>query len=149
MSVSISVIGNDEVAAHLSAIGAGLAGAALGTAVEAGAQILLSAAQHNAPHKSGKLAQSIHISDVEVGAGGASVTVGTDLIYARIQEYGGTIYAKGGGWLVFQTDDGQWHKVKSVTLPARPYMRPALDSSRTAVIAAVQASLMALIGGAH
>lgn len=148
MSLSISVTGNTEVAARLSAMGGALAGAALGTAVQAGATLLMVAAQQNAPRKSGALARSIHLGDVQVSGMGASVTVGTDLIYARIQEYGGTIHAKGGGWLVFQTEDGQWHKVKSVTLPARPFMRPALDSTRAAVVAEIRTALMAQLGGA-
>lgn len=47
--------------------------------------------------------------------------------YARIHEYGGIIKAKNKPFMVFQTKDGAWHSVKSVHIPARPYMRPAFD----------------------
>lgn len=64
-------------------------------------------------------------------------TVGTNLVYAPIQEFGGTIHAKSGGYLVFQTDDGEWHSVRSVNIPARPYMRPGFDESHLAAVAAI------------
>lgn len=47
-------------------------------------------------------------------------------VYARIQEKGGVINAKRAPFLRFQYPAGQWHSVKSVTLPARPYMAPTL-----------------------
>jgi len=45
--------------------------------------------------------------------------------YANIQEHGGIIAAIPGRWLTFQTYDKSWHRVKSVQLPPRPYIRPA------------------------
>ena len=55
-----------------------------------------------------------------------TVIVGVlNLVYAAIHEFGGVIRAKDGGWLRFRTKDGFWHTVKEVTIPARPYMRPA------------------------
>ncbi|MCB0072832.1 MAG: HK97 gp10 family phage protein [Caldilineaceae bacterium] len=55
-----------------------------------------------------------------------TVVVGVfNLVYAAIHEFGGVIRAKGGGYLRFRTKDGQWHTVKEVTIPARPYVRPA------------------------
>jgi phage gpG-like protein len=65
-------------------------------------------------------------------------TIGTDVVYARIQELGGTIRPKHGRWLVFEID-GEIIFARSVTIPARPYMRPGFDESvesSTAVIAA-------------
>ncbi|MFA4972549.1 MAG: phage virion morphogenesis protein [bacterium] len=65
----------------------------------------------------------------------------TDTPYAAIHEYGGVIRARGGGWLTFQTKDGAWHRVKEVTMPARPYIRPAIDEHRDEIMGAVQAKV--------
>lgn len=54
--------------------------------------------------------------------------VGTNLVYARIQEMGGLITAKSANFLHFVID-GKHKMVQSVYLPARPYLRPALDKN--------------------
>ena len=59
-------------------------------------------------------------------------TVGTDLVYAPVQEFGATIKAKNAKFLRFKTRDGKWHMVKQVTIPpykGRGYLRPALADS--------------------
>lgn len=74
--------------------------------------------------RSGDLSRSVvpYLKDsgttVEGGAG-----AGAGIPYARIHEYGGTITAKNAPYLCFQTQDGRWHKVKSVVMPERSYMR--------------------------
>lgn len=45
--------------------------------------------------------------------------------YARFLEQGAHIEAK-SKWLTFKAG-GQWHKVKSVTIPARPFLKPAVE----------------------
>ncbi|MBC44148.1 MAG: phage virion morphogenesis protein [Pusillimonas sp.] len=50
-----------------------------------------------------------------------SVEWGSNLIYARIHQLGGKIEAKNGGALRFPIGDG-FATVKSVTIPARPYL---------------------------
>ena len=52
--------------------------------------------------------------------------IGSNVVYAAIQEYGGVIRARNKPYLHFKTKDGKWHKVKSVTIPAQPYLRPAI-----------------------
>ena len=54
----------------------------------------------------------------------AGVRVGA--VYARIQERGGTVTARRKPYLKFQYPAGSWHSVRSVKLPARPYMAPTL-----------------------
>ena len=57
-----------------------------------------------------------------------TVVVGVfNLVYAAIHEFGGVIKTKGSGYLRFQDQDGYWHTVKEVVMPARPYVRPAFD----------------------
>lgn len=46
-----------------------------------------------------------------------------------IHESGGVINAKRKKWLVFNVN-GQWVKTKSVTIPARPFLAPALEANR-------------------
>lgn len=57
--------------------------------------------------------------------------VGTDLEYAAIQEFGGTVRAKNAKSLHFEID-GEDIFVQSVTIPAQPYLRPAFDTMRWA-----------------
>ena len=47
--------------------------------------------------------------------------VGTNMIYARIHHFGGTIQAKNKPYLAFATPSG-FVRVKSVTLPSRPFL---------------------------
>ena len=61
---------------------------------------------------------------------------GTDKIYARIHEFGGVITPKTAKALHFQID-GHWVTTRSVTMPARPYVRPALDENKPEVANAI------------
>jgi phage gpG-like protein len=49
-----------------------------------------------------------------------------NMVYAAIHEFGGTIYPRKGKYLVFEID-GQVIFAKSVKIPARPYLRPAIN----------------------
>lgn len=89
----------------------------------------------------GNLANSIQVQEPVVGRGQAYIDVGTNVEYAAIHEFGGVIKARNAPALVFQTLDGAWHRTKSVHIPARPYMRPALDETRdieSAMVAALE-----------
>lgn len=68
-------------------------------------------------------------------------------VYARIQELGGVIHATNAPALHFQTDDGQWHTVKAVTIPARPYLRPAADEFQNDIFNSVASVLHDAIEG--
>jgi phage gpG-like protein len=50
-----------------------------------------------------------------------------DVRYALIHELGGVITAKTAKALAIPQPDGSVRFVKSVTIPARPYLRPAAD----------------------
>jgi phage gpG-like protein len=52
--------------------------------------------------------------------------VGTNVRYAAIHEFGGTINAKPGGALHFKIKDS-WVTTKSVVIPARPYLSPSIE----------------------
>lgn len=67
---------------------------------------------------SSQLRSSIHAEPAN-----GSVRWGSNKIYARIQNDGGTIRAKGGGKLKFNLPGGLgFRSVDSVTLPARTYL---------------------------
>lgn len=84
-------------------------------------------------YKKGDYRRSIHVeptSGTFEDSGEKYVVVGTDNVAARQHEFGGVIKAKNAPYLVFQTDDGAWHTVKSVTQPPHPHFRPALEQNR-------------------
>jgi phage gpG-like protein len=79
----------------------------------------------------GALRRSVRLTAArDIGAYRARSEVGPRIVYARIQELGGTVTAKhmtkGGkpGYLRWGGGPGGYRFAHSVTLPARPYMRP-------------------------
>lgn len=72
--------------------------------------------------RSGHLRRSITHSVSE-----AHAEVGSNVVYARIHEYGGVITPVSGEFLRFENQEGEEVFVRSVTLPPRPYLRPALE----------------------
>lgn len=55
------------------------------------------------------------------------VSVGTGLRYADTHELGATIRARRSALLRWRTPEGQWRSARSVRIPARPFLEPALD----------------------
>ena len=80
-------------------------------------------------YKKGDYRRSIHVEGPFEGSDGPYYVTGTDNIAARQHEFGGVIKAKNAPYLVFQTEDGAWHKVKAVTQPPHPHFQPALDEN--------------------
>jgi phage gpG-like protein len=57
----------------------------------------------------------------------AVITAGNQKVpYGAIHEYGGVIRPKAGQYLTFQVN-GRWVRVRQVTIPARPYLKPAYE----------------------
>lgn len=52
--------------------------------------------------------------------------VGSNVVYAAIHEFGGIIRPVTARALVFKVKD-QWVTTQKVTIPERPYLKPALD----------------------
>lgn len=77
--------------------------------------------------RSGRLTNSLRVMRyVQPSSGGVgSVTIGSNTPYAAIHEEGGIIRPKRGQYLTFQVQ-GRWVRVKQVTIPARPYLKPAV-----------------------
>ncbi|WP_142850988.1 phage virion morphogenesis protein [Telmatospirillum sp. J64-1] len=55
-------------------------------------------------------------------AGDGEVSVGTNVVYAAIHQFGGRIEAKSGRALTFPLPGGGWATVKAVAMPARPFL---------------------------
>lgn len=81
-----------------------------------------------APYKSGNLRRSI----VEYHNGN-SMEVGTNVVYGAIHEYGGIIRPKNGKYLTFKKGN-KFIRVKQVTMPARPFIGPALHAKTQEII---------------
>ena len=61
---------------------------------------------------------------------GNTISVGTNVKYAPILHFGGTIKPKSGKYLTFKTPIGGWVKVKAVYIPPRPFMGISVDDSQ-------------------
>jgi HK97 gp10 family phage protein len=118
----------------------------LGDAVNAGAKIIEAHAKINLENRplkttTGNLKNSIQSQIDSTSRTNATASVGPrNVVYAAIQEFGGIINAREGGYLRFQID-GQWITVRSVTIPARPYLRPALDENKDEIREAIMTTL--------
>ena len=76
---------------------------------------------------SGTLRRSAKIVPAVAAGTRATAEVRVGVVYARIQELGGTVTAKRAKYLRFQYPAGKWHSVVSAKIPARPYMKPTRD----------------------
>jgi phage gpG-like protein len=94
------------------------------------------------------LGESIIVEVDKSGRTEASVNVGPTVVYGRIQELGGVIkpvYAKLLSWI---GDSGERIFANAVTIPPRPYLRPAVDEHMDEIEAAVAHHLREAIEGA-
>ena len=113
-----------------------------GGVIEAHAKINLNS---QGLHKTGQLANSIQVYDKEAW----SVKVGSvGVIYAAIHEFGGVIKAKRVKALHWVGEDGKDYFAKSVRIPARPYLRPAVDENKSQIIKAIADDIRRKIGAA-
>ncbi len=77
--------------------------------------------------KTGTLASAIATRVIAKGGTVIGEIFVQSLVYARIQELGGTIVPRRAPFLVFTGRDGGLVFTKKVEIPARPYISPALD----------------------
>jgi HK97 gp10 family phage protein len=173
----VTIQGKDELITKLKQLGEVASQRNLELAVTAGALPIQNAAKDNAPMKTRTLSRSIHTEVTESDESHATATVGTDLVYAAIQEFGGTIVPKNakflaipvtdtaasykprmfpgklhvqgyGGMVAMLVDEQgitQYALKSSVTIPAHPYLRPALSEHTQDAADAAGAVLKQLI----
>lgn len=95
--------------------------------------------------RTGRLKASIQgtaqvVGDLIVGS------IGTNVVYARIQELGGTIRAINGPYLKFQVG-GQWVQKKEVVIPARPFLEPGIKNNKDRIQSMLQQTVNLLLEG--
>lgn len=100
-------------------------------------------AKENAPKDTGELRRSIS-SRIETEGGDIQGVVFTPLEYAPYIEYGTGLFAEDGGrndvpWR-YQDEQGNWHT--TCGMKPQPYLRPALDSNREAIVRLLQEGLL-------
>lgn len=97
---------------------------------------------HTWQNREGNLERSIDIAEparVE-GNGVTGVWGSKGVVYALIQELGGTIVPVKAKALAIPQPDGSVRFVKSVTIPARPYLRPAADAEYPNLVRNIRAN---------
>ncbi len=65
------------------------------------------------------------------------LSIGPTKVYGRIQELGGIIKPVIAKMLSWVNDEGQRVFARAVRLPARPYLRPAMDNHKDDIVKAV------------
>ena len=140
----VKIEGADRLVAKLNQIAGSLRGQVARESVHAGGLQVQNNARLNihktfSRHQTGGLANSIQTTSRNVGDGGEA-EVSVNKVYARIQELGGTIIPKkADGWLVWRNPDtGQVCRARSVTLPPRPYLTPAINEHQSDVLTAME-----------
>lgn len=146
-AVRSQVIGGAELRRALKELDQAARKQALETAVLAGAKPIQNAAKAKAPKKTRTLERSITV-EIEADDEHAEAQIGPSgmaAAYAAQREFGGTITAKHGQALHWVDEDGEHHFAKSVTQPARPYLRPAWDENVDEAVEKMKAVLRVLV----
>lgn len=124
---------------------------ALRNAVEAGARVVEAYAKVNITqtfkNQTGNLANSIRVETTQNGDQ-ARALIGPTAVYGRIQELGGTVKPLTARMLFWTDENGKSHAAHEVTLPARPYLKPAVEDHEVEIIGAVAENLRIEIEGA-
>lgn len=142
-------IDTSQFSADIAALIRRTSGDKLMPAVKAGGFVVEGAAKVNIReklyrHPTGNLMNSIGVKAGDIGTHSANVTIGTNVIYAAIHEFGGTIVAKNGPFLHFVID-GRHVQTRSAQMPARPYLRPAINDNKKKIVNAVGYQLAKMI----
>lgn len=100
---------------------------------------------HAWQNRTGTLEGSIAIAEFAQrhGTGISGLWGSKDVRYAMIHELGGRIVAKNAPALMFEVN-GQFVRTQSVTIPARPYLRPAADATYPNLAANIREGFAAL-----
>jgi HK97 gp10 family phage protein len=113
-------------------------------ALLAGGLPIQNAAKGKAPKLTNTLGRSIHMETIEKPGTLAAIKIGTKEKYAATHEFGGIISARNATFLHFVIQ-GEEIFVKSVHMPARPYLRPAMDEQKGAAVRETAAALRTLL----
>lgn len=144
MTSDMKIAGTVELTRNLERLGSAMSNA-LEAAALAGGMPIQNAAKAGAPKRTRTLARGIHMETVSKTARSVWIAIGPREIYGRIQELGGVIRPRRAQILAWVTSgprprdkagwraarrEGRARFAKQVTVPARPYMRPAFDNNK-------------------
>lgn len=146
--ISAKIAGVEELQRKFAQVESAVAAEYLARAVVAGALIVQNDAKARVPKRTGTLSRSIHNEVLESTRTKAVVGVGTDVEYAAAVEFGSGTFSEAPGAsrqpITIRPRNkralfwpGAPHPVKSVQhpgVPARPYLRPAVDENKDAVL---------------
>ena len=114
-----------------------------GNVIEGHAKVNASSGRPGLEIQTGNLVNSINVSEEKSAKQFAEVAVGpSNVIYAAIHEFGGIIvplHAPMLSWV--DRDTGERIFAKAVHIPARPYLRPAIDNNKDEIVGAVETEL--------
>ena len=144
----VRIEGMDKLRAKFEAMADAVKAETASNALEAGATVIQMYAQDNIRTKLNKHPTGFLANSVTVKKEGKGVTVGPrNVVYAAIHEFGGTIVPLNAKMLHFMID-GKDVFAHAVRIPARPYLRPAVDAHIPEITQAIGDALRGLIGGA-
>lgn len=137
-TISIELTGVDALISKLNRIDKNLRTEAGRSMVSAGAMVINAETQVNineafSDRNTGGLKNSV---STVVSTSKPEAKVEVRKVYARIQEFGGTIVPRKAKVLHWMKD-GKHIFAKSVTLPPRPYFRPAIADNEEKIVKAM------------
>jgi HK97 gp10 family phage protein len=135
-SLQITIEGTEALARQLGALDGNAGRTILRRATMAGAQIVVKAAQSNAPVRTGTLRRSIHAVETASSRLAAEVTVGTNVTYGRMVEEGTrphVIYPRDKQALFWKDALHPVRRVQHPGTPAQPFLVPALENNAARV----------------
>lgn len=149
--IRLSMTGSDAIAALFAKAGS-QSSDILEDAMLVAAKEIVNAAARKAPVAGGTLRRSIMASTETKTATSIRVVVGPDFAsapYGMYVEFGTGIYAEGGNgrqtpW-VYKGGDGKFYSTKG--MKPKPFMRPAFDESKAAVVRVFEREITRAIGG--
>lgn len=145
MTQSSRIEGLDEFIRDLNKLSAAARSEKSLDALEAGGHVIAAYAQDNARNKLNKHPTGNLTNSIGVRREGKTIQAGVfGVVYAKIHEFGGIISARNKPYLAFQID-GKWIFTKKVHMPARPYLRPALDNHMEEIKQAIIDALRGLL----
>lgn len=127
--VDVDVVGVAEALALVERAVASVQPPVVTDAVKAAAEVFRDGARRRAPRRSGRLADSIETRTT----GPSTAVTSTDLVYAQIHEFGGTIRPKRAKVLAFDPGGGVVF-ARRVRITAQPYWLPTFDQDTPAAV---------------
>jgi len=148
-TMSVRVLGTEETLLALAQLGRGFQSTLYAAAQKAAFVMdreLKLAYSHGPLHsRTGRLYRSV-LPFVRLQGDRVVGGAGTPVIYAALLETGGVVH--GNPWLRFQTPDGEWHTVASVTIPAFKAAETAASRANMEVVQIFDREINRAIAGA-